>query len=231
MKKIKISSEVCYAAALLLISFSVAMLTAANFGVSMIVAPAYIISQKLGFVTFGQSEYIVQGTLFIVFCLLMKRVRLIYFSSFITGLIYGALLDFWRTVIPQFNPHLTVPGSMALWVRIVYFLVGMTATSLSVALFFKKYFYPQVYDFFVKGVSARYGLNRDKFKICFDITCLAVSCALTLLLFHRFVGVGIGTLIMTACNGLLIAFFSRQLDRFIDFEPLAENFSRRFALA
>lgn len=72
-KKITLHGEFVYVAAILLLSLAVAMLSAANFGVSMIVAPAYIISQKLGVITFGQGEYLVQSLLFVAFCILMKR--------------------------------------------------------------------------------------------------------------------------------------------------------------
>lgn len=71
------------------------MLTAANFGISMIVAPAYILSLKTGFLTFGQAEYVLQAGLFIVFCLVMRKFKAVYLSSFVTCLIYGAVLDLW----------------------------------------------------------------------------------------------------------------------------------------
>ena len=58
-KKIRISSELTYLIATVILAFSVAMITITDFGVSMIVAPAYILSQKLGFLTFGQSEYVI----------------------------------------------------------------------------------------------------------------------------------------------------------------------------
>ena len=73
MKKITLYSELAYVFAILILSFSVAMVSAADLGLSIIVAPAYILSQKLGFLTFGQSEYVVQAILFIVFCILLKR--------------------------------------------------------------------------------------------------------------------------------------------------------------
>ncbi len=228
MKKIKISSELNYILAILILSLSVAMISCTDFGLSMIVAPAYILSQKLTFLTFGQSEYAVQGVLIVLFCILMRRVKPIYFTSFGTGLIYGAVLDLWRWVIPHFNPEITPPGSLPFPLRAVYFVVGMLMTSFSIAMFFRTYFYPQVYDFFVKGVSARYGLDRNKFKICYDASFLAISCAMSLILFRRFVGVGVGTLIMTACNGLLIGAFGKFLDRFFVFEPRFPKFSRYF---
>ena len=41
-KKLKIPSEAVYILAVALLSLAVAMISAANFGVSMIVAPAYL---------------------------------------------------------------------------------------------------------------------------------------------------------------------------------------------
>jgi uncharacterized membrane protein YczE len=229
MKKIRIPAEIVYVLAILLLSFAVAMTACTDFGVSMIVAPAYILSNRIP-LTFGQCEYVVQGVLFVAFCILMRRVRLIYFSSFLTGLIYGAALDLWRVLIPHFNPAVTAPGALPMALRIAYFVVGMTLSSLAIALFFHTYLYPQVYDFFVKGVSARYRLNRTRFKQCFDASCLAVSCILTLVLFRKFVGVGIGTLVMTVCNGFLIGWFSALLEKYTQTPPLFPRFAAHFDL-
>lgn len=217
MKKIRLSKEISYFTAILILSFSVAMISSTGFGVSMIVAPAYILSQKLGFVTFGQAEYIVQGIWFILFCALMRRFKLQYIFSFITGVIYGAVLDLWRLIIPHFNPSVTEPGTMTMWLRIVYFACGMTLTSFAIALFFQTYLYPQVYDFFVKYVSRRFKLDRSKFKMAFDFFNLALATALTLIFFRRFVGVGVGTVIMTALNGILIGLFTKFLEKHFEF--------------
>ena len=229
-KKINIHSELVYVAAIILLSLAVAMLSAANFGVSMIVAPAYIISQKLRVITFGQGEYIVQGILFIVFCILIKKVKIVYFSSFVTCLIYGAVLDLWRWAVPLFNPNITEPGSMSMPVRIVLFIVGMILTSFSVMLFYKTYLYPQVYDFFVKGISAKFNKDRTKFKIAFDFSFLAVSCILTLVLFRKFVGIGVGTLILTAFNGFIIGWFDKLFDKYINLKEFFPKFARKFDL-
>lgn len=228
MKKITFHSELLYVVAMLLLSFSVAMISATDFGLSMIVSPAYLLSQKVGFLTFGQAEYVVQGLLFAVFCILMKKVKLVYFSSFLTGLIYGALLDMWRIVIPHFNPDITEPGSLPFAIRMVYFVVGMGLTSLSIAMFFRTYLYPQVYDFFVKGVSEKYSIDRGKFKTVNDIVYLAVSVVMSLVLFGKFVGVGIGTLIMALFNGYLISFFGKLMDKFFVCKPIFKKFSTYF---
>ena len=229
MPKLKIHSETLYFAAIVLLAFSVAMLTAANFGISMIVAPAYILSLKTGFLTFGQAEYVLQAGLFIVFCLVMRKFKAVYLSSFVTCLIYGAVLDLWR-LLPIFNTNVTVPGSMPMLLRVVMFVFGILLTSLSIACFFKTYLYPQVYDFFVKGVSAKFQIKRSFFKTCFDLSCLAVGSAMTLLFFGKFVGISFGTLFMALINGTVIGFFGRLLDKVLDVTPFFPKFAAHFSL-
>jgi uncharacterized membrane protein YczE len=158
----------------------------------------------------------------------MKKFKPVYLFSFLTAIIYGAVLDLWRLIVPHFNPSITPSGSLPLYLRIIYFIIGMLLTSLSVSLFFKTYFYPQVYDFFVKGISQKYHLNRTKFKMCFDATFLIISIALTFILFKRLNGVGIGTIILTCFNGILIGFYGKVLDKFFEFKPRFVKLSKIF---
>lgn len=229
MKKLKLQSEVVYLAAIVLLAFSVAMLTSVDFGISMIVAPAYILSLILPNLTFGQAEYVLQGILFVLFCIIMKKFRLSYLSSFVTCLLYGAVLDLFR-LIPLFNPTITPPGSMDLWARIVMFVFGILMTSFSVALFFKTYLFPQVYDMFVKCVSHKYTLKRGVFKTCFDLFMLALGTTMTLAAFKKFVGINWGTLVMTLLNGTLISLFSKLLDKCVIVTPIFKSFASHFDL-
>ena len=159
----------------------------------------------------------------------MKKVKLVYFSSFLTGIIYGAILDLWR-MVPIFNQNVTSASDINIVVRIIFFVVGMMLTSFSIALFFKTYLYPQVYDFFVKGISKHYNINRTKFKTCFDITFLIIATAMSFILFNGFVGINFGTLIMTVLNGSIIGFFSNFLDKHFEFIPTFKKFSTHFQI-
>lgn len=47
MKKIRVSNELIYVLAVIVLSFATAMLAAADLGMSMVVAPAYIVSLKV----------------------------------------------------------------------------------------------------------------------------------------------------------------------------------------
>ena len=229
MKKIKISSEITYLVAIVLLALAVAILSAADFGISMIVAPAYLLSLKTEVLSFGQAEYVIQAGLFIILCIILRRFRFIYLFSFFTCIIYGAILDLWRK-IPFFNPSITLPGSMVLWLRIVMFIFGVLLTSFSVALFFKTYLYPQVYDFFVKAVSNRYKIKLSLLKTIVDLTCLIASIIMTFAFFGKISGIGWGTLIMALINGTVIGFFSNLLDKIFDFQPSFKKFSELFDL-
>lgn len=227
--KLKIPSEIVYIIAMFLISFAVAITTGANLGLSMIVAPAYIISKMLPVLTFGQCEYIVQTVLFIILCIVVKKVKLVYFSSYITGLICGFLLDMFLLLIPSFNNS----TNFNIFVRILFFIIGSVLTALAIALLYKTYFYPQVYDFFVKIIASCKNLNLIKFKRIYDGCMFGLSAILALLYYLFFekalVGINIGTIILTFITGPLIGVFLKLIDKFTIITPLFPKFARYFS--
>ena len=88
MKK-KFSTELAYILGIVTLSFGVAFMEKADFGVSMVIAPAYVlyraISPHLPFFTFGMAEYCFQGLLLLVLMLLLRRFRLSFLFSFVTA--------------------------------------------------------------------------------------------------------------------------------------------------
>ena len=196
MKKRRINSEILYLIAILVLSFSIDLLTIANMGLSAINGPAYILSEKVYSLTYGQAEYIVEGIIFIIFCILMKKFKMAYLSSFITGVLYATMADIWKF-------------------RIVYFFIGFILSAMAVAMFYKSYLYPQIYDFFVQEISKKYHITLKIFKTCFDCTFLILSFIMSLFLFHGIVGIGIGTIIVALFNGTFISFFKNFLDKYL----------------
>lgn len=226
-KKINIPSEIIYVLAVVILAFSVCLATAADFGVSMIVAPAYILSIKFPVLTFGQWEYVTQGILFIIFCIIMKRFHWTYLVSFFTCLFYGAVLDLWR-LIPIFNPNVTPPGSFDLGIRIMFFVVGIILTSFSIALFNRCYICPQVVDLVPQGICKKYKFKFAYVKYAFDGTYLALGLTLSLIFFGGIVGLSFGTAIMFVINGFFISFLMKLLDKAFVFTPAFKRFAKHF---
>ena len=94
MKKV-CYSELAYALGILILAMGTALMEKAGFGVSMVVAPAYLlhlkISQTLPFYTFGTSEYCLQAVLLILLFLVLRRFKKGYLFSVTSMIAYYTL--------------------------------------------------------------------------------------------------------------------------------------------
>ena len=130
MKKRVFYTELSYLLGMVILAFAAAMMTRADFGLSMVVAPAYLlhlkVSEVLPFFSFGMAEYTLQALLLIVLCLAVRRFRLSYLFSFVTAVLYGFVLDGLLWLL-SFLPM----DSIAL--RFVFYVVGMVLCALLAA--------------------------------------------------------------------------------------------------
>lgn len=219
--KILISREFCYVPATVLLALGAALMSYADFGVSAVIAPAFLLSQIFN-VSFGTAEYCLQGVLVLATCLIVRKFRWTYLLSFVSAVLYGWILDGWLW-------GLSLTGAWSIPVRLICMLIGFCISSLGVAFFFKTYLAPGAYELFVKEIARRYRLNMNKFKIVYDLTSCAVAIVLALVAFGSIFdrGIGIGTVLVALFNGLSIAFFSKLLDKtftFFDRFPWAKHF-------
>ncbi len=205
--KRRFSTEFAYVLGIVFIALGVVLMEKADFGVSMVVAPAYLmyrwLSPAWSFVTFGMAEYCLQAVLLLAMALLLRRFRVSYLFSFVTAVVYGFVLDGFMTVASM------LPAEI-LWQRGVCYLVGMLFCSAGVSAMFHTYLSPEVYELFVKEVSARFGLNISKFKTAYDCCSCLVAVVMSFLVFGlwHFEGVKWGTILCALVNGWIIGRFS-----------------------
>lgn len=225
--KINRASEVSWFLAVILCSLSVCFSANSGFGVSMVVAPAYILYLKINFYlpwfTFGMAEYCLQGLLLIICCAIMGRFKWKYLLAFGTAVCYGLCLDFWRLIFGAQTYPL-------MWQRCLSCAAGMLICAFSIALFLRTYFPQQAYELLVKELTEKTGANMHKVKWIYDILSLTVAILLMLLFFHRFSldQIGIGTLLTTLLNTPLIAMFGKLLERYVSFDPAFPRFHAWF---
>lgn len=221
-KPIRKFSEISVALGTVLMALGTALASRAGMGVSMVVAPAYVISERIP-LTFGQTEWCFQALLLVIFCLVMRSFRWRYLLSFLVAVIYGAFLDFFNIIV---FADLAPAGAAGQWIML---MISLVVVSLAVALCFNSYMPQQIYELFVKDVSEKYRLNRNIFKTVYDYSSLIAALILSLVLFGSLWGHGIGwgTVLATLFNGAMISFFSRLLNRFIDFSPMSETLHRQ----
>ena len=209
-------TELAYAAAIVILALGAAFMERADFGMSMVVAPAYLlhlkISQYLPWYSFGVSEYVLQAVLLLALCIVIKRPSKGYFFSFVTAVLYGTVLDGCIFLVS----HLPLGGMPG---RVLYYLAGMLLCAVGVALFFKAYISPEAYELFVRELSRKSGRDIGTVKTGYDCcSCLlAVILSFSFFGFGRFEGVKLGTVICALINGRIIGIVSRRLDVRFDF--------------
>lgn len=217
MKKKVFYMEFSYVLGLLIMAFAAAFTEKADFGMSMVVAPAYILHLKISTIfpwfSFGVSEYIFQGMLIAVTVAVMKKFKLSYLFSFVTAIIYGTLLDGAMLLIAPLPE-----GSFA--IRLLWYGIGTVACSFAVSLFFHTYLAPEAYELIVKELACKTKKNITKIKTAYD--CLSVILGIVLSFsffgFGVFEGVKLGTVVCAVINGFLIGGFSKMLDRHFVFK-------------
>lgn len=214
-------SEIAYILGLVALALGTALMERANFGMSMVVAPAYIlhlkISQFAPFFTFGMAEYCLQFVLILLLSLALRKFKKGYLFSFVTAVLYGLILDLLMMLIAL------VPTDIFA-IRIVLFVIGMVVCSIGVALLFHTYFAPEAYELVVKEVSQKYNFKISIVKTIYDLISLAISVILSFVFFGwlHFEGVKWGTLITALVNGWLIGRISAFLEKKCNFKDLFE---------
>jgi len=217
MKKMTFYSELAYLLGLLLVAVGTAFMTLADFGLSMVAAPSYILhlglSERFEFLSFGVCDYLAQTVILIIMMLVLRKFRITYFFSFVTAVLYGCILDL--VLIPA---SLLSVGGMAL--RVVYFIAGLVIVPMGVALLFRTYLAPGVHELFVKEIVSHFKLDTGKTKTVYDCIFCLLSVALSFAFFGlwQFRGVGIGTIVCALVNGAIIGAFAKLYDKLFDFK-------------
>ena len=223
MKKTVFYTELAYLPALALLAIGTALTAYGGFGISMVVAPAYILhlklSETLPFFTFGAAGYTLQAVVLLVMMLLLRKVKLVYFLSFVTAVCYGFALDGAMRIVGLLPEHLLL--------QLILYVVGNLLCCAGLALLFSTYLPPETYELFIKNLSVKLQKPIHTVKTIYDCCSLLLSVLLSLLLFGTIRGIGIGTLICPFLYGFLIHAFQHlygRLFRFTDKFPLRKFF-------
>ena len=226
MKKAAFYTELAYLFGIAGLALGTAFMEKANMGISMVVAPAYLIYLKLSkvwtFVTFGMAEYALQVSLLVIMVIALRKFKISYLFSFVTAIIYGFTLDGCMALVANIDTSSFATG-------IAFYIIGLVLCAIGVAFIFHTYIAPEVYELFVKEVSIKTHSNINHFKIGYDCISCLVGIILSFLFFglFHFEGVRLGTIICALVNGRIIGAISHLMEKhlnFIDGLPLRKYF-------
>ncbi len=212
-KTIKLG-EVSWIVGNILCALGNCLVSKSAFGLSAIIAPAFILNRKIGFLTVGFCEYIIQGLLLALCCVIIGKFKGKFIATICNIIFYGASFDIINALLSFLQPTGIV-------VRIVFAAAGMIITGFAVALMLRTYIPPSIYEIFVKEIAEEKGFNMNRTKLVFDASMLALSILLMLVLLGEFSFelIGVLTIVAAFFNSVLIAFFGKILDKHFDFSP------------
>ncbi len=229
MKKISKSSELLWLLGIIFVALGVCICSKVDLGVSMIAAPAFVICEALSSIwptlTVGVTEYIIQGILLTIMCIIVGRFNWRYLLAFAVAVLYGYTLDLFLWLFDSISFD-------AIWLRWIMLIVGDIITAFGVACFFETYMPLQVYELFVAEIAHSFKIGISKVKWTFDISLLCISVILAFSLFgdasefewstiysQSFHSIGLGTLVTTLINSPIIAAMSKLIGRIFEASP------------
>lgn len=228
MKKLTFYTEIAYFLGLFLLAFGTAMTAYGGFGMSMVVAPAYIlhlfVSRFFDWFSFGMAEYTLQAVILVILTIIMRKAKWSYLLSFGAAVLYGLALDL--------SMKLTALFPTLLVLQIAMYVLGVVIICLAIALLFSAYLPPEAYEMFVKEFSTKFKKPMHKVKIVYDCASLIIAIILCIILFSPFkadgivavlnnfmsCGIGIGTVVCAFLNGILIGLFQKLYSKVFNFE-------------
>lgn len=207
MSKTEIAKRyVLFVISLFFAAVGVAFTKHGELGVSPISSVANVMSYKFSSLSLGTwliiwNCFLIVGQIFI----LRKKFQLIQLLQIPLSVLFGWFTDFGMWMV-SFIPINSYP------MRIVMVFVGIVILSFGVSLSVIANVIMNSGEAFVKAVSDTTGKEFGNVKIAFDVLCVIVSVALSLIFFDfTIVGTREGTVISALLTGLVVKFFSGKL--------------------
>ena len=225
MKKTTFYTELAFFIGLALLALGTALTAYGDVGISMVVAPAYVlhlyVSQLLPWFSFGIAEYVLQAVVLLILIIILRKAKWTFLLSFGVTVLYGVLLDA--------SMALTALLPANLFIQIPTYIVGAIICCSALALLFCSYFPPEAYELFSKEIAAKFNKPVHKIVNIYNIGSLILSLVLSLIFFGGIKGIGIGTVACAFLYGFVINFFQKVYGKLFDFKdklPWRERFEK-----
>ena len=211
-KKLRKQGEAAFVLGILILGLGTAFMSVGGFGMSVVVSPAYVLSDLFAGIAPGTMCYLCQGFLVVVTCIMLRKFRISFLFTFLAAVLFGLSVNL-------FTALLSVFGFSSVPARIICFAVGQLLNAFSIALLLHSYLPQQAPELFVKSLAEV--LHRDVYKVkyLYDLCSLVLTLALSFLFFRQMRYIGVGTFVSAAVNGPIIGFFGRKMDELADFSP------------
>jgi uncharacterized membrane protein YczE len=203
-----------YMLGMVVLALGISLNAKTSLGVSPIISTAYCVSVITGY-NFGNMTFVLYTLLVCVEIVIhlsrkLRKQAALDCLQVLVSLVFTRFLNVFDWIIPDLGSEAmkgTFAGSLA--GRILILLVAIIFTGIGAALSLNMRIIPNPGDGIVQTIADAAGKDNGFVKNCVDITCVVVTCLTGLLLEHRIIGIGIGTLMAMIGVGRVIAVFNK----------------------
>ena len=209
-----------YITGLCILALGLTLSTKADLGVSPIIAVSFSVSQLTG-ARFGDVTFLLYAAFVLIEMVLHllpgKRSPADRKKALISDALQLPLSYVFTMLLNMLSAW--IPAAETMPARIAVLLTSVVLVGTGAALTLDMRIIANPGDGLVQAVSDRTGIELGLTKNIVDITCVTITCILTMTAAHRIIGVGAGTLIAMLGIGRVIAMINKLFgDRLI---PLA----------
>lgn len=215
---------ITYVLGLVILALGICLNTRTGLGTSPIVSVAYCNSIILD-VNFGNATFAVYTSFVVIemvlHVLIWRRAKkqgeqfllgksLVFDGlQLLVSLIFTRFMNLFAGLIPDMSGWMADRMVLSYTLRIGVLLVAVVLTGVGAAMSLEARIIPNPGDGIVQTISDFNGKKIGTIKNILDITCVTISVCEGLLLRHRLVGVGIGTVIAAIGVGRVVALYRK----------------------
>lgn len=214
-KKFHLAGEAALLIVLLINSLGVDFMSKSGFGISTISSVPLIFNIAFPVFSFGTWNYIFQTLLVLTLMILKRSFCPGYLFSFVFGLGFGKMIDVhnaWLQMLPSTPP-----------LNILYFVAGFLLVCFGICLANNCMLPIIPTDIFPRDLSEILKKNYKKIKTTSDLCCLTTTVVLSLVILHRFYGIGVGTVFCAFLTGKSVSLIQKFIGRHVEFYRLTGN--------
>lgn len=199
--------------------------TKAALGVSPIISVAYSLSEITG-VSFADMTFLEYVGLVIVEMVVhiidyskkdkakrpihdIKRVLIQDSLQIVLSMVFSRFVGLFGNLIPDF-------GQSGYAVRIIVLAFAIICTGIGAAMSLDVRIVPNPGDGIVQAFADHFGKEVGFTKNCFDLTLVCITSAMTFVMIHKVIGIGLGTLMAVLFVGRVVALFNHFFKKKID---------------
>jgi uncharacterized membrane protein YczE len=191
------------------LAFGVSVAVKSDLGITPVNSIAYVAA-----ITFSVDHGLMTSLVYACYVLLQlvilrKEFRPSGFLPIGVAIVFGLFLSLTNRILP-------FPPPETYWIRILLMLASVVIIALGILLYLRADLLPQPAEGLLLAIQKMRGWKLHNIKICFDCVVVAIAALISLIAFHKIIGLREGTLIAMLGVGKVMGFLSPRLGPKID---------------